>query len=44
MSKRTGEIIDEDTEFLLRASNEEEKLATDAPETTMLTNFKVTPR
>jgi hypothetical protein len=41
MDRKTGEIIDEGTEFLLRASNNEEKLTADAPEISMLTDFKV---
>jgi hypothetical protein len=43
MDRGTGEVLDEGTEFLLRASGDGEQLAKDAPETSMLTNFKVTP-
>jgi hypothetical protein len=43
VDRRTGEIVAENTEFLLRASDDGEKLAKDAPETSMLKNFKVTP-
>jgi hypothetical protein len=43
VERDTGRIIGEDTEFLLRDSDDGKALAGDAPETSMLTNFSVAP-